>query len=208
MHLESNSGILLVTGIIIAGGQSRRLGKDKALLSIQGQPLLNRISDRVTAVCEELIVVGPPERQQLLPEALVVQDIHPNAGPIAGLQVGLRNASHLWSIVVACDMPFLNPNLLQYLISLGDGYDIVLPRYGGYTHQLCAAYSKNCLAHIESQIAEGDYKIDRFFSDVRVRYVDEPDLQQYDPGLQTFLNVNTPEALAKVEDILARAEKE
>ena len=188
-----------VSGIVMAGGKSRRFGRDKALVPLMGQPLLFRVGERLAKVCQEVIVVGPPERKRLLPDACVVQDIFQDAGPLAGLHAALNRARHRWSIVVACDMPFLNPALLRYLLSLREGYDVVLPRHGGYTQQLHAAYSRSCLPHIETQLTKGDYKIDRFFPAVRVRYVDEPELRLHDELLRSFLNVNTPEALAEAE---------
>ena len=187
----------------MAGGKSRRFGRDKALVPLMGQPLLCRVGERLATVCQELIVVGPPERQLLLPDALVVQDRFPDAGPLAGLHAALNRARHRWSIVVACDMPFLNPALLRYLLSLREGYDVVLPRHGGYTQQLHAAYSTDCLPHIETQLTKGDYKIDRFFPAVRVRYVDDPELRLHDELLRSFFNVNTPEALAEMETQMA-----
>jgi len=126
---------------------------------------------------------------------------YPGAGPLAGIQVGLRTAKHPWCLVVACDMPFLNPDLLDYILSLAPGHDVVLPRYGGYTHQLHAAYGKTCLPYIEEQLSGGDYKIDRFFPQVRVCHVAEPELRRHDPDLHSFFNLNTPEALAEVEAI-------
>ena len=194
---------LPVSGIVMAGGKSRRFGRDKALVPLRGQPLLLRVGEQLATVCQEVIVVGPPERKLVLPNACVVQDIFPNAGPLAGLHAALKRAQHLWSMVVACDMPFLNPALLRYLLSLREGYDVVLPRHGGYTQQLHAAYSASCLPHIEAQLTRGDYKIDRFFPAVRVRYVDEPELRLHDELLRSFFNANTPEALAEVEAQMA-----
>ena len=194
---------LPVSGVVMAGGKSRRFGQDKAQVRLMGQPLLFRVAELLMTVCQELIVVGPPERKLLLPEARVIQDSFPDAGPLSGLHAALNRARHRWSIVVACDMPLLNPALLRYLLSLREGYDVVLPSHGGYTQHLHAAYSKNCLPHIEAQLAKGDYKIDRFFPAVRVRYVDEPELRLYDELLRSFFNVNTPEALAEVEAQMA-----
>ena len=154
---------LPVSGVVMAGGKSRRFGQDKAQVRLMGQPLLFRVAELLATVCQELIVVGPPERKLLLPEARVIQDSFPDAGPLSGLHAALNRARHHWAIVVACDMPLLNPALLRYLLSLREGYDVVLPRHGGYTQQLHAAYSTNCLPHIEAQLAKGDYKIDRSF---------------------------------------------
>lgn len=190
------------TAVVMAGGQSRRLGRDKALIPFEGEPLLARVVRRLHEVCGEVIVVGPPERAAVVPGVRVAPDIYAGAGPLAGIHVSLKTASHDRCLVVACDMPFLNVDLMRHLLALAPEYDVVLPRYGGYTHQLHAVYAKTCLPYIEAQLNRGDYKIDRFFPQVRVRYVDEPELRRYDPLLISFFNVNTPESLAEAQAIL------
>ena len=197
----SHHEILPITGLIVAGGKSSRMGRDKALIPFDGRPLLAVIGEKLSLVCKEVIVIGPPERKDLIPGAQVIQDVHTEAGPLAGIHAGLNAANSYWSLVVACDMPFLNIELMHYLASITEGYDIVLPRYDGHTHQLHALYSKKCISYIENQIENKDYKIDRFFSKLKVRYVDEPELREHDSELKSFFNLNTPELISQIKGV-------
>ncbi|HFD40695.1 MAG TPA: molybdenum cofactor guanylyltransferase, partial [Anaerolineae bacterium] len=122
-----------ISGIVLAGGQSRRLGRDKALLEIEGRPLLARTVHTLAALSDDLIVVtNAPERYAPLGLPVrFVADEKPGIGSLMGLYSGLKAAHHPYALVVACDMPFLNPALLRYLLSLTAGYDIVIPRRDG-----------------------------------------------------------------------------
>jgi molybdopterin-guanine dinucleotide biosynthesis protein A len=187
----------------MAGGKSSRLGRDKALLTVKGQTLLQRALATLASVTSEQLVVGPPDRRSHAGGAAVYPDEYPNSGPLSGIYTALRAASHSLTVVVACDMPFLNGPLLGYLISLADGYDVVLPRPDGRGEQLHAVYRRSCEDAIRRQLESGDYKIDRFFAKVRVRAVDEAELKHYDPELRSFRNVNTPDDWAEAQGLLA-----
>lgn len=195
-----------VTGVVLAGGRSRRMGRDKARIPVAGRPLLTRALDALAPVCDERLVIGPPEREQEVPPGVrVVQDRIPDVGPLGGIYTALSEAGRPLALVVACDMPFLNPALLGHLISLADGYDVVLPRTAEGGHQTHAVYAHTCLTAVEAQLQRGQYRIDRFFDAVRVRYVDNDELRAYDPDLLSLFNVNTPEDLERAEAILRGA---
>ena len=191
-----------VTGVILAGGQSRRMGRDKALIELGGKTLLERTADTLWHITSDLIVVGPEERGGQLPGVTVVQDAVPGSGPLGGIAAALRASPHPCCLVVACDMPLLNVGLLRYLVELAPSFDVVIPDADGFTHQMHAVYSTACLPHMERQLAAGDFKIDRFFPRVRVRYVTAEEIDRFDPQHRSLLNVNTPEELAEAETLL------
>lgn len=189
-------------GAVMAGGKSRRLGRDKALLAINGETLLQRALRILSEVTSQQLVIGPPERRAQAGTAQVFPDEYPESGPLGGIYTALRAADYARVLVVACDMPFLNAGLLRYLRDQCEGYDVVLPRVGGRGEQLHAVYTKACLEPIRRQLDSGDFKIDRFFGEVRVRTVDEDELHRFDPELRSFRNINTAEDWAQAEALL------
>jgi len=189
--------------IILAGGRSRRLGLDKALLRLDEETLLETTVKKVATLSDEVIVAGGPLPYPL-PGARLVADVHPGCGPLGGIHAGLAVASNFHSLVVACDMPFLNVGLLRYLMEMAPGHDVVIPRLGDKLEPLHALYSKNCLGPIEGLIERGDFKIIHFFPGVRVRYIGREEIERFDPEHLSFLNINTPEDLEQARKRLAR----
>ena len=182
-----------ISAVVLAGGRSKRLGKDKALLMLNGQPLLARAVHTVAALSDDLIVVTnhPESHGVAASPARMVPDEVPGVGSLMGLYSGLKACRHPRAVVVACDMPFLSITLLRYMASLAGDYDAVVPRQGKWFEPLHAAYGRTCLPAIEEALARGQRQIISFFDDVRVRYVDGHELDAVDPEHQSFLNVNT-----------------
>jgi molybdopterin-guanine dinucleotide biosynthesis protein A len=184
-----------VSGIILAGGQSRRLGRDKAVEPVGGQPLIRRVIERVSPVSSEIVVVvADRARGEALPLAeghRVALDIYPGKGSLGGIFSGLTAVREEWGLVVACDMPFLNLELLRYMMSLREGVDAVVPVLEGRTEPTHALYSRSCLPYIEERLKADDLKIARFFDEVRVRYVPEEDISRFDPDHLSFFNINS-----------------
>ena len=196
-----------VSGIILAGGRSRRLGRDKAVEPFGGQPLIRRVIERVAPLADEIVVVvADTARGQALPldaEHRVAVDIYPEGGSLGGIFSGLSAANTDWGLVVACDMPFLNVPLLEYMLGQRNGCDAVVPQPGAFPEPTHALYSRACLPHIEARLQANDLKISGFFEEVRVRYVDEGEVRQFDPELLSFFNVNSPEDLARAHALAA-----
>lgn len=182
-----------VTGAVLAGGASRRFGRDKALLTLDGETLLARAVRTLSGVAGEVLVLGPPERAAQLggADARVIPDERPGDGPLPALATALRTMRGDRLIAVATDMPLLNPALLAYLLDRSEGYDVTLPRVGGRGQQLHAVYARTCLPPIEAQLARNDLKIDRFFADVRTLIVEEDEIARFDPEFRSFRNINT-----------------
>ncbi len=189
-----------VSAIVLAGGLSRRLGRDKALEPFGGEPLISRVIGRLATLTDEtVVVVNSKARAAELPlpaNAKTAVDIYPDSGSLGGIFTGLTAASNEWGFVVACDMPFLNTALIKHILSLRQGHDAVVPMLEGYPEPTHSAYSKACLPHIERRLEAGQLRIARFFDDVRVRYVQDDEVDALDAGRLSFFNVNTPDDLA------------
>ena len=186
---------------MLAGGLSRRLGRDKALEPFGGEPLISRVIGRLATLTDETVVVVNNEaRAAELPlpaGAKTAVDIYPDSGSLGGIFTGLTAASNEWGFVVACDMPFLNAALIEHILSLRQGHDAVVPMLDGYPEPTHSAYSKECLPHIERRLEAGQLRIARFFDDVRVRYVQDDEVDALDADRLSFFNVNTPDDLAR-----------
>ena len=137
----------------------------------------------------------------------MIVDVYPGGAALGGIYTGLVNADTLHSLVVGCDMPFLNRALLQHLIGLAPGFDVVVPRTSGLTEPLHAVYSKRCLVSIEQLLNQGGLAISRLFSLIKTRYVDENEIARFDPDHLSFFNVNTQDDLAKARLLMRRRQQ-
>jgi molybdopterin-guanine dinucleotide biosynthesis protein A len=188
-----------ISGIILAGGKSRRMGHDKAFLALGGQSLIEIVIERVQAVAAEVIVVtNTPLRYAHLATRLV-GDIYRGVGTLGGMHAGLTAARHDYALVVGCDMPFLNPLLLTYMASLAPQYDAVVPQVDGLFEPLHAIYSRSCLPLIEDRICARQWEAFSFYPQARVRYFDREEMVRFDPALLSLRNANTPEEWQRVK---------
>lgn len=197
-----------VSGVILAGGVSRRLEKNKALERIGGRALIERVIDSLAPLTSEVVaVVARPEQAAALrlpPSLRVVSDRYPGGGSLGGIFTGLEASAEPWSLVVACDMPFLNRELLRHLMAQSSNVDAVIPCLGGQPEPLHALYSKACLAPMERMLRAGQLKIAPLFEAVRVRYVDEETIDRIDPRHLSFFNINTQADLEEATRLLQR----
>ena len=193
-------------GIVLAGGQSRRLGVDKALLSLGGAPLLQTVVQRVSQVCRRVIVAvdRPGRYRRLRLPARFVADASPGLGPLAGLQSGLRACSTGHALVVACDLPFLNVELLRYMAGLPRSYQALLPRSAGRDHPLHAVYARSCLPEVDALLAAGGGSMQQLLDRLDVRRLDERDLHQIDPDGLSLLNLNDEADLERARSLWER----
>jgi molybdopterin-guanine dinucleotide biosynthesis protein A len=189
--------------VILAGGQSSRLGQDKAFLVLDGQPLVARTAHRLAALSDDLIVVtnDPARYEPLGLPARLLPDERPGEGSLMGIYSGLKAARYSHAVVVACDMPFLNLALLRTMLPLANGYDVVIPRLDGLLEPLHAIYGQACLPAMARLLERGQRQIIAFFHEVRVRYVEEDEVDRFDPLHLSFLNVNTPEDWERVQEL-------
>jgi molybdopterin-guanine dinucleotide biosynthesis protein A len=184
-----------LTVAIQAGGKSTRMGRDKSFVLFDGRPMIEVVRERVMGLGEEVILItNNPEPYGYL-NLPTFGDILPDHGPLAGIHSALTHASGSDVLVVACDMPWLNRDLLAHLISLRETADVVVPRWSKFPEPLHALYSKRCLPAIEKQLRAGNLKITRFYSDVSVRFVDREEIERFDPEGLSFTNINSPQDL-------------
>lgn len=182
------------TVVVLAGGRSRRMGRDKAWLDAGGRPLIARVVEQLAPLAAETVVVTAPGAAPL-PDlaARVVVDRVEGAGPLGGLHAGLEAARTPWSFVVACDMPFLNLDLIRYLAYLRPGHDVVLPFPTGRPEPLHTFYHQRCLASIVASLMNGERAMVSFLGAVRVRAVSAAEIACFDEKGRSFLNINTPQ---------------
>jgi molybdopterin-guanine dinucleotide biosynthesis protein A len=193
-----------ISGVVLAGGRSTRLGRDKAFLRIDGRPLIERIVELTAEVTEEVIIVANDFDSYTGLDARVVTDFYPGKGALGGIFSGLREVSTQHALVVACDMPFLNIPLLRYMGEFTPDYDIVIPRLEELTEPLHAIYSRVCLSAIEKQLRADDLRISSFFAGFRVRYVERQEIEAFDPGHLSFFNINNQSDFARAREIWHR----
>ncbi|OGP56780.1 MAG: hypothetical protein A2V67_15035 [Deltaproteobacteria bacterium RBG_13_61_14] len=194
-------------GLILAGGQSRRMGRRKAELILQGETLLARTLRQVRPLCDRLLVSVAAGTSLVLPGVEVVPDAYPGRGAIIGLASGLRAAGES-VLALAVDMPFLNLELLRHLIALAPGWDAVVPRPGKFFEPLHAVYAPACLPVFEDQIRAGVMQILPAYPRLRVRYLESEELKRFDPAGLAFFNINTPADLRRAESLLAQSRNE
>ena len=190
--------------IVLAGGKSRRLGRYKALETLGGQSLIERVIDRLSPLGTEIIVVTARE-DQALPLDLKVKrasDVYPGKGALVGIYSGLKAASNFYSLVVACDMPFLNVALLRYLMGLSSGFDAVIPKLEGKLEPLHAVYSKDCLGPIEDMLGEDRLKVADLPERLGVRFVGDKEVETFDPEHLSFFNINCESDLERARVLL------
>lgn len=197
--------------IVLAGGLSSRLGRDKVFLDIEGQTLLERVVARVGSMFNQVLVVTSQRGRKRIEENRpgfgrefsLVTDLYPGRGSLGGLYSGLAMSPAFHNLVVACDMPFLNLDLLSYMVQQAPGFDVIIPRPGGYPEPLHAIYSKNCLGPMKGLLEEGHLKIIDFFPQVRVRYIEEEEIVGLDPHKLSFFNINTEADFRRAQELEA-----
>jgi molybdopterin-guanine dinucleotide biosynthesis protein A len=187
-----------VTGVIQAGGKSTRMGgRPKALLDLGGRRIIERVVAAIAGVVDDLLLVtNTPDLYRFL-DLPMVSDAFPDGGSLGGIYSGLRAATGDAAFTVACDMPFLRSEVARLVVSRAGEADVVIPRVGGQFETLHASYGKSCLPHMEERLRAGRLKIVGFFDAVRVLTIEEAELAPYGDPAVTFMNVNTPDELAR-----------
>ncbi len=194
--------MIQVTGVILAGGKSRRMGRDKAFLPFGKGVLIERVIEVVRAVTDDLLLItNTPEQYQRfgLP---MVSDVIPEAGSLGGIYTGLVHAKTPYSLALACDMPFVKPAFLRFLCDMAGEADVMIPKNAEDFQPLCAVYAQACREPIRQRIEAGRLKITGFFDQVRVRVIEGEVLARYDPHDVMFFNANTPEEYEKARQML------
>jgi molybdopterin-guanine dinucleotide biosynthesis protein A len=194
----------MLTVCIQAGGQSSRMGEDKALKTFLGRPLIQHVIERLSAIADELIVTtNRPEDYRFL-NLHLFPDLRPGRGALGGLYTAIASAKNPIVAVVACDMPFASSTLIEAASKLliKEEADVVIARSEEVYEPLHAVYRREtCLPAIEAAIDADQWKVIAWFPQVKVRVLTPDEIKRYDPSGLAFWNVNTPEEFSKAEEI-------
>lgn len=199
----------MLSVVVQAGGQSQRMGENKALKLFLGRPLIERVLSRVRPIADELLLTTNDPKPYEFIEYRKIADLHPGLGPLGGLHTALRSAQYETVAVVACDMPFANAALLAaaVLILQQEDADVVIAESPEGFEPMHAVYRRlTCVPAIEAAIEVGQRRVISWFPAVRVRRLTPEELRQHDPGGLAFWNVNTPEEFLRAEELARTAD--
>ncbi len=201
-----------LSAAVLAGGISSRMGIDKALISIRpgGPPMARIVVETLTEVVDDVQVIATDRPEYEIFGARVIPDDQPGFAALGGIATALAHSQEDYCLVVACDMPFLNPALLRWMAAQPRDYDILVPRLADESRQggpfviqaLHAIYGKQCLPFIEAQLGQGNRQVIGFFDHVNVRYISEEQIRVFDPELRSFFNANSPESIIQAREWL------
>jgi molybdopterin-guanine dinucleotide biosynthesis protein A len=179
------------TAVILAGGESRRMGQDKAMLPLGDRTLLQHVTDAVAQVFPQVIVsVRQPRAGLALPQ---VCDASPDGGPLAGLAAALESIETPWLFAVGCDMPFVSPGVIEALALQRLGHQAVVPVVHGHPQPLAAFYAREALPVMRATLDSGERSMRKVLEKINVRYVNETELRECDPQLRSFFDLDTPQ---------------
>ncbi len=192
----------MVSVAVLAGGQSKRMKQDKAFMKVGDQPVIERVLAQVSSLSDDVFIsTNTPEKYKHF-NLRLVGDVYPNKAALGGIYSAIHTAKHQHVLIVACDMPFLNQQLLTHLISLAPTADIVTPLVVlPQPETMHAVYGKACLPAIKTRLEQNKLRIIDFFEDVLVRYLDRDEVLTFDPNLYSFINMNTHDDWKRVEEL-------
>lgn len=192
------------TALILAGGESRRMGQDKANLLLGEHTLLQRVTHIVQPLFDDIIVSVRAPRADC--DLLQVSDNPLHSGPLAGLAAGLEQVKTSWVFAVACDMPFITAPLIECLAEFREGVDAVVPIVQGYPQPMAAFYATHSLSALQTILGgSGKQSLRALLDKLKVHYVDEAKMRAVDPELQSFFDLDTPEDISIAVNIAGNA---
>lgn len=181
-----------LTGIILSGGKSLRMGSEKGLILFKGKPMIEYSVSLLTQLCDEIIICSNNSRYDYL-GFKVVSDIFPDCGPIGGLYTGLSESKCQYNLIAPCDVPFLTKELYVSLLQYIAGNNAVIPSYNNEIHPLCGIYSQTCLTVLQSLLSENKFKMLRVVEELGAKIV------PFKVDTDIFININTQEELIKLK---------
>lgn len=194
-----------ITGFVLAGGKSSRMGTDKAALSLKGRTLLEHALAAIRPVCEPVFIIG--SRALYSDFGPGYEDIVPGCGPLGGIHSALTHSQTELNLIIAVDTPFLTPELLRYLAERAAeaSCTIVAPRIAGHVQPLCAVYSRKFLSIATDALKTGKYKLATLFPSESTLVITEPELERFAFTANMFENLNTPEDLERARSATSEA---
>jgi molybdopterin-guanine dinucleotide biosynthesis protein A len=184
-----------MTGIILCGGRSSRMGQDKSAMPFGDETMLERVARILGGICDEVMVVGKAD-QRAPAGAVVVHDPIEDQGPLAGIAAGLAVSTTDLNLVVACDMPLINPVVLQRMVTMIDDHDACVAVADGHASALCGVYRSRIAQDAQALLDTGERRVMQLLDAVKTKRVDAALFRAIDPNLDTFLSVDTPEKYA------------
>ena len=196
-----------LSGIILAGGMSRRLGRNKAIENIANKPLLSIVCDAIKPFVNELIIVVNNKQRQkelsFLKNTKFTIDKYNNSGSLGGIYTGLLKANNEKAIIVACDMPFISPSIISLMISkIKSSIDIIIPETEGFKHSTHAIYSKSCIKIIKKNLDDNNLKISNIFNMCKTKIISEKEIYDTEPNSASFFNINTEVDLTTAKSLI------
>jgi|TARA_B100001964_G_C14130895_1_gene552825 molybdopterin-guanine dinucleotide biosynthesis protein A len=196
-----------LSGIILAGGLSRRLGRNKAVENFNNKPLLSIVYDSIKPFVNEIIIIVNNKQRQVelsfLKNANFATDEYNNSGSLGGIYTGLSNANNEKAIVVACDMPFISPSIISLMISkIKSSDDIIIPETEGFKHSTHAIYSKSCIEIIKKNLDDNNLKISNIFNMCKTKIISENEIYATEPCTKSFFNINNEMDLTKAKKLI------
>ncbi len=194
---------MTVTGVIQAGGRSTRMGGEpKALMELGGKRIIERIVEVLGSVLSDLLIVTNTPQLYAFLGLPMIPDVFPEHGSLGGIYTGLKAANGDAAFTVACDMPFLRAEVVRLVVSRAGEADVVIPKVGEQYETLHALYAKACLRHMEAALQAERFRVVGFFPNVKVLEIPEAEVARLADPTLCFMNVNTPDELARARAIL------
>ena len=191
-----------LAAFVQSGGKSIRMGRDKAFVEFNGQTLLLRALGLARAVAQEVAIVG--DREKFSSFGPVIEDVYQERGPLGGIHAALASAKTEFNLMLAVDLPFVEPRFLEYVIAQARACSatVTVPRVDGGWQPLCAVYRREFATTAEQALIAGNNKIDVLFAKVQTRVVDEPEISKLGFSAAMFRNLNSPEELESARRII------
>jgi len=197
-----------ITGVILAGGSSKRYGQNKAFLKICGTPLIDSVTEAMKTIFKRVILVANEKKDYEYLEIPIVEDLVKGLGPIGGIYTGLMSMPDKAGFFIACDMPFINSQLVRYMVDIKkDNHAAVVPSVASEIEPLHAIYTQSCIKPIRSLIDSHRYQVRLFYDYIPVRYVREEEVKKFCRPSMAFLNVNTPDEFARIQSLVSAQRK-
>ncbi|MEW5805753.1 MAG: molybdenum cofactor guanylyltransferase [Acidobacteriota bacterium] len=198
---------MMITGIILAGGKSRRMGRDKGLMELGGRKIVERIIDALIPSVSEILIITDRTDDYSFLNHPILEDLHKGKGPLAGIYTGLLNSRTDGNFIAGCDYPLLEPDFVRRVIEIfehslsSEGFEILIPEVDGKIHPLCSIYRRRCLASIKDNLQRGDLRVQSLCRKAKTHFIKGSELAGLDIERNLF-NLNRPEELAKLMELL------
>jgi len=187
--------VMVISGIVLAGGKSSRMGRNKANLMVGNHTMLGKTIEKLRCVSDDIIIVSDRPGKFSFTGTREVTDIYKEKGPLGGIHAGLSAARYSNAFITACDMPFWQPEMVALLLDSLQNYDVVIPMVDDYIEPLFAIYSTRCLSAVEVCLQQGILRIIEVLSRLRVNYIYKDAWNKFGDIDEIFMNINTPQEL-------------